>query len=269
MAYELPFILYNNVMDGNIFSVTSEEPGFPKENMTDWIDWTYWKSTGPLSPEWIIVDTLNVAVDTLAILSHNLYSGGDSGSDTALIIEQDDNTAFTSATALGSYGPTSDAPFYYTFTLSSERYIRIRIHNMEDPIFIGVAFLGNKMEIPVGPEFSFDPDMQEIQSEKYLNYSGRIVGSAIQYSERMIQAPFRRISQTFIDSDILPFLEDHYGQMIPFFFVPDPGDIFGDNKIYYLIAPDNPTISLPVYNEDIGFRNWTLIANGVRQSTFR
>jgi len=269
MAYELPFILYNNELENGVLSVTSEEASFPKENMIDWLDWTYWKATTGLDQN-IDVDkgAPGVEVDTLAILAHNIGTGGNSLGATITVYE-DDNDSFSSATTLGTISPTDDNPFYLDLTPGTERYNRIKIENMEDPAFIGVIWLGKKMEMPVGPEFSFDPDMQEVVSEKFVSYSGRMVSSSVKYSDRTMNVPFRRIAQSFIASDLLPFLEDHYGQMKPFFFVPDPGDVFGTGKVYYLVAPDNPSIGLPVYNDDIGFRDWELVARGVRQSTFR
>jgi hypothetical protein len=270
MSYELPFILWDNVMESGTITVDSEEVGFPKENMLDWLDWTYYKSTGPTSNQRIYIDktSAGIEVDTLAVLGHNWGSGG-SSIGTVVYVHQDDNPGFSSATLIGTVTLFDDEPFYLDLTPGTERYVRIWIINLESAIYSAVVFVGKKMEMPVGPEFSFDPDMQNIKSEKFVSYSGRMVSSAFKYSERKMTVPFRRLSQTFIDSDLLPFLEDHYGRMKPFFFVPDPGNVFGDDKIYYLTAPDDPTINLPVYEDDIGFRNWTMEAQGVRQSTFR
>jgi len=187
-------------------------------------------------------------------------------------VYEDDNPSFSSPTLLGSDGFAWDGPRYINLTSGTQRYNRIRIGSGSVAPFIAVAFLGTKMEIPVGPQFSFDPDRQNIKSEKFVSYSGRLVGSAVKYAERMMNVPFQRLSETWVDSDLRPFLEDHYGAMLPFIFVPDPGQVFtsdGITKLYYLTAPDDPTIELPVYGEDIGFRNWTLIANGVRQSKYR
>jgi len=269
MAYQLPFILYDNVLEDGTLSVTSEESGFPKENMVDWLDWTYWKASSAVTQN-IDVDkgAAGISVDTLAVLAHNFGTGGNS-LDCDITVQEDDNPSFSSPTTLGSVTITDDKPFYLALTAGTERYNRIKIENMEDAPFIGVIFLGAKMTIPVGPEFDFDPDRQNIQSEKFVSYSGRMVSSAVKYSERDMNVPFRRIAQSFVALNLLPFLEDHWAQMIPFFFVPDPGDVFGTDKIYYLVAPDNPTIELPVYEDDIAFRNWTLRAQGVRQSTFR
>lgn len=269
MAFELPFILYDNVLEDGTLSVTSEASGFPKENLVDWLDWTYWKSTDA-SDQNIDVDkgAAGVTINTLAILAHNIGTAGNSLNADVTVYE-DDNDSFSSPTQLGTVEITDDDPFYLDLTSGTERYNRIKISNIDEAVFIGVLWLGAKMEIPVGPEFTFDPDLQNVRSEKYNNYEGRMVGSAVKYSERSMNIPFRRISQSFVDSDLLPFLEDHYGQMKPFFFVPDPGDIFGTEKVYYLVAPNDPTINLPVYEDDIGFRDWILRAQGVRQSTFR
>lgn len=271
MSYELPFILYDNELEDGTLTVTSEESGFPKENLVDWLDWTYWKASSAAAQN-IDVDKgaagSSVEVDSLAILAHNLGTGGNSlGCD--VTVQEDDNPSFSSPTTLGTVSPVDDDPFYLSLTAGTERYNRIKIENMEDPAYIGVGYLGKRMTMPVGPEFSFDPDRQETKSEKYVNYSGRLVGSAKKYDERIMEVDFRRIAQSFVASDLLPFLEDHYTAMKPFFFVPDPGNVFGTGKVYYLTAPDNPRVELSVYGDDISFRDWVLRARGIRQSTFR
>jgi hypothetical protein len=269
MSYELPFILYKNVLEDGTVTVTSEASGFPKENMFDWLDWTYWKASTAVDQN-IDIDkgAAGISVDTLAILAHNLGTAGDSVG-TVVTVYEDDNSGFSSPTTLGTVAISNDRPFYLSLTSGTERYNRIKIANLDEAVFAGVVWLGAKMTIPVGPEFAFDPDKQNIMSEKFVSYSGRMVSSAVKYSQRDMIINFRRIAQSFISSDLLPFLEDHYGQMKPFFFVPDPGDVFGTDKIYYIVAPDDPTIELPIYNDDIGYRNWILRARGVRQSTFR
>jgi len=269
MSYTSPFILYDNVLEDGTVTVTSEASGFPKENMFDWIDWTYWKASSSVDQN-IDIDkgAIGISVDTLAILAHNIGSAGDSIGAVVTVYE-DDNSGFTSPTTLGTVAVSNDRPFYLSLTPGTERYNRIKIANIDEAVYIGVVCLCAKMTIPVGPKFSFDPDKQSIMSEKFVSYSGRMVSSAVKYAQRDINVPFERIPQSFIASDLLPFLEDHYGQMKPFFFVPDPSDVFGTDKIYYLVAPDDPTIELPIFNDDINFRNWVLVAKGVRQSIFR
>jgi len=268
MTYELPFMLWDNILNraNTSISVTSEAAGFEKENMSDWLDWTYWKASSTAQQD-IDIDKGNVGipVDTLCLLGHNINDVMNN-----VQVYEDDNPGFSSPTLLGQDGFAVTWPHYINLTSGTQRYNRIRILSGSVAPEWAICYLGTKMEMPVGPEFSFEPDMQDIKSEKFVSYSGRMISSAFKYSERRMNVPFKRLSQTFIDSDLIEFLEDHYGQMIPFFFVPDPGDEFGANrKTYYVVAPDNPEIELPIYEDDIGFRNWTMRAQGVRQSTFR
>jgi hypothetical protein len=270
MAYELPYILYDNDLEDGTLTVTSEESGFPKENLLDWLDWTYWKSTSAAQQNIdVFFASPNVGMDTGAILGHNLGTAGNS-LGTQLRILNDDNPSFSSPDVLYTATITDDNPFYFDIgQLWTEQYFRFEITNLDEACFIAVAFLGPKLTMPVGPEFSFDPDMQNVMSERFSSYSGRMVSSAVQFVEREMDVPFMRLSQTFVANSLLPFLEDHYGQMIPFFFVPDPGNFFGTDKIYYVVAPDNPSISIPVRSDDKNYRDWTLVAQGIRQSTFR
>ena len=269
MSYGLPFIQYRNVLVDGTVTVTSEESGYPKENLWDWQDSTLWKATSA-GDQNIDIDkgAAGTAVNTLCVLGHNWGSAGDSVGCQVTVYD-DDNPSFSSPATLGTVSIEDDIPFYLSLTAGSQRYNRIKIANFDEAPYAAVVVLGSRLEIPVGPDFSFDPDKQNIRSETYNSYAGRVLASSIQYAERQMEVPFRRLAQSFVSATLLPFLEDHYGMMLPFFFVPDPGDVFGTDKVYYLIAPKNPTIELPVWEDDISYRNWTLKANGMRQSTFR
>ena len=233
MPYELPFILWGNIFnENNDWFVTTEASGFPKENAVDRMDWTYWKTnSNPTQDATVDRATAGVNCDTVAFLGHNLGSGGASGGATVKV--QTSNARFFGGgvTTLATVTVLDDDPFYIDFSGGVRNtYIRILIENMNDATFIAVLWMGDRMEIPVGPGFSFDPDKQNAQGERYLNYEGGLIASNVNYSDRDMNVPFRRIPQTFIVSDLLIFLEDHYGEMKPFFFVPDPGDIFGTGK---------------------------------------
>jgi len=221
MTYELPFILYDNILNrsNTSITVTSEASGFPKENLYDWKDWTYWKASSTAQQD-IDIDkgTTGISVDTLALLGHNMdYVMAN------VTVYEDDNPGFTSPTTLGSDAFAYDGPYYINLTSGSQRYNRIRIGSGSVAPFIAVAYLGTKLELPVGPEFSFDPDRQDIKSEKFNSYSGRMVSSAVKYAERRMNVPFRRLSETFIDSDLRPFLKTITGQCYHFslYLTPD------------------------------------------------
>lgn len=269
MAFETPFILSDNVLIDGTVTVTSEEAGYPKENMWDWLDSTYWKATSAAVQN-IVIDkgAAGISVDTLGVLGHNWGTAGNS-LGTEVYVQEDDNAGFASPTTMGSKVMADDNPFYLDLTAGTERYNRIRLQRLDEAPYAAVVVLGAKITMPVGPRFTYDPDKQKTYSELFNAHKGRVIYSSRRYSDRMMNVPFRRIPQSFVASDLLPFLEDHYTAMLPFFFVPDPGDHFGTSKVYYLIAPKDPEINLPVYEDDINYRNWTLVAQGYRQSTFR
>ena len=281
MAFENPFILYNNLLEDYFDSISTESTIAPKENLWDWKDWTYWVANDT-NDQWVIIDrgaSGQPAVNCIAVSGHNW--GTADGNGVLVTVEQDDNSGFTSPTSLGTITVLVDEPFYLEFTDATERYIRISMDFISPTAPAGLwasrFFIGEKLELPVGPEFSFDPDVQEAKTMKFRNYNGDIITTSKRYSSREMNVEFKRIPQSFVASDLLPFLEDHYGEMLPFFFVPDPANVFSPDptasqtgsKIYCLIAPDEPTISLPVYNDDINFRNWTMIAIGTRQNKYR
>lgn len=262
MAWEDPIILWDNILAKKTLTASSEASGFPIENIFDWREWTYWKaSSGGLIT--IDFDSDFETVNILAISGHNFGSGA-SSIGARIQIQQSTSSGFMIYDILGNYYPIDDEPFYFEFTQATKEYIRIEITDMDDPPYIAVAYMGDKMELPVGPEFSWDPDMQNTKAEKHKSYSGKVIATTVAIHQREVEVPFKRIPQSFVTSDLLPFLQTHYKEMQPFFFIPDPGDFWDDDKIYFLTPPDNPEISLPMYNDQTDFRNWTLRAKGLR-----
>lgn len=275
MAYELPFILWTDIFySSSIITTSGTDSNYPVDNMIDKLDYTYWKSSDSNDP-YIDINKGGSDYGILAFAGQNFDTVG----VTRISVYKDTSASFSSPTLIYERTYPPDYPFYAELSSNSgNSYLRIQFSLSSNLIQIPVLWLGNKMEIPVGPEFNFDMMKQEIQSEKYLNYSGRMISSALKYSKRMIQCEFKRLSETFCfqsgDNSLFKFLEFHYGQMKPFFFCPDPGqelsvNLYGvDPLLMYLVAPDNPTINLPIYEDDIGFRNWTLEAQGIRYRAY-
>ena len=270
MAYENPYILAENFINDSTTFTASEAVGFPAENVADLLDWTYWESAITGNQFFSMDMGADIDPDTVVIGGSNLWPNG-----SVFLLQSSNDSGYSPAETRATWSltfPFLDQTKYISLSeFPPARYWRAFVFAGPSGGIPKITnlWLGSKITIPVGAEFSFDPDMQKIISEKYANSEGRLPSNGKRYSERMMNVEFKRISQSFVDTDLLPFLEDHYSQMLPFFFVPDPGNVFGTDKIYYLTAPENPRIELPVYNDQIGFRNWTLLAEGVRQSTFR
>lgn len=264
MTFQVPIILADNVLETYEagLTVTSEAAGYPISNLIDRLPGTYWAPTSTATQD-IDVDKLapGVAVDFLCIGFHDL------GTQTATItVYEDDNSGFTSPTTLGTKSFTSDGLQFLSLTSGTERYNRIRITSLDAACYIGVLFLGKKLTMPVGPEFGYTPDAQRTYGASLVSTTGQFMGSAIDFTERKLEVTFRNIPQTFVASDLLPFLEDYYLQIKPFFVVPDPGNIYGTNKLYYMTPPDDPEIQLSTQEENILLRTWTLTAYGVKQA---
>jgi len=264
MAFEAPIYHFDNILDTYGFTITSEAAGYPKENLVDFRPWTYWMPTSTAT-QYLVVDkgAAGISTDCLSILGHDLFTQG-----AHIEVQQDTVSNFTSPTTLVTdFAVASNDPTMVVFaSAGTERYIRIIISNLSAACYIAVIFLGEKMVIPVGPEFGYDPDRQKIEAEKFLSYTGQFLSSSIRFSERRVMIEYRNIAQSFVASDLLAFLEDHYGAMKPFFLAPDPGNVYGTDKIYYLSAPEHPELRMPTTRFNIEKRNWTFIGEGVKQT---
>lgn len=266
-----PRILGENAFNKaiSIANYIGEKAAYPLSNAHDWDKNTYYEALVAGNNTIDLDMGANYEVDTIALFGAHKY--WESGS--ALIVLAANNPSYSGAVTIGSFTPAgpSSTYFYSTLTPTNLRYYRLFTFAYEGaptfsavPEVISEIWLGKRLEFPVGTEFSYDPDHEMVKSEKYATEEGRIIPGAKKYSEHNIMAEFKRLPISFVKDDLMPFLENVYTSMLPFWFYPDPGGSFGDADRYWLMyAMEDPQINLPIYNDDINFRNWTLEAEGV------
>lgn len=259
----LPIIIYKNVFETGTVTVTEEAAGFPKENLFDSRSYNLYKSTTNGTQD-IEIDkgAAGTAVDALCISGHNL------GTETATIeVFEDTVSNFATPTSLGSKAVTKDDPLFLSLTSGTERFNRIRITLLTtNPVQIGFCMLGARTTMPVAGQYGYDIHAQEAFTRSFNSDKGQFLGAQVSYVDRVQDITFRAIADSFVDSDLLPFLRDHYIESKPFFYVPDTAN--EADFVYFLRAPDNPRIDLPTLDGAREFVTWVMSARGVKDSDF-
>jgi len=265
----LPIILYRSIYETSIANdptATSEAAGFPVTNIKDGRSYTKWKATSSADQN-IDINTGTgggpFTVTSLAIIGHNMGTAG-----TTLTIEQDNSPGFSGGeTLLHTVSPTNDDPFYNELDVSgSQQFYRLNLDSNSVAPEIGYIILGAKTTMEVGPQYGAAFHNFNAKGESFVSETGQHLGSALQFQERTINHKFKALTRSFLESDLLPFLYDHYGQFKPFFYVPDTANLTTD--VYFLRAPNNVKISLPTMGAVRDRHNWTLNGVGVKNSSF-
>jgi len=235
-----PIILFNNDLENSgIDSITSEQAGFPKENMLDWKPWTVWRSSGT-ADQVIILDkgVAGVTIDAFGIDGHNM------GTETAQIqVEHDDNAGFASATTAFLQIFSNDDRFFKLFTGSTERYWRITITLLGvSHAEIGLLFLGARYTMPRLPIDGFNLDRQESKGRVNRSRGGNHLGSSVQRADRAVNVNMRFVKESDFP-EYRDFHEDHGQLLKPFFFIPDTAN--HADRSYLVTLEDNPVLDAP------------------------
>lgn len=179
----LPWVLFENILEDGTLTATSEESGFPAENLLDWRPWTAarWKATDTTSPQNIDVDLgagNTASPDTLAIGGHNLF---DQTLGRHRVFYSDDGISYT-----GLYSPpagvvvTDGLPFYQTWTSSAHRYWRVRLSGtFTTAIQAGVVTLGRRIDFETWFGAGLDPFNAEGRRSFLTNDLGAPLGADV------------------------------------------------------------------------------------------
>lgn len=163
-------ILYDNRFLDAMPVASSTAAGFDVRNINDLKSFTYWKASSG-SAHTIVVDCGSAkSADTVAILSHNLFSIGGSFS-----VEYSSDNFTTSTTALATFFPDSNNLVYQQFTSASARYWRITISG--SGAFIAVAMVGVRFTFDTEIEGEFSPGTETIKADHTMTRYGDVIAS--------------------------------------------------------------------------------------------
>lgn len=227
-----PFILYNNRLLTATLTVNGTYSGYDKDNMLDYRPYTYWKAAAAGS-NWIKGYWASaVAVDTVAICGHNLYSTG----CTIYVDHSADNSNWTNVEDLVV---TSDDAIVLSFNSVTKEYWRLRIENSVGVPYIGVLMFGSKLSFEYPPDAPLAPKTVKLMSEAAMSEGGNFLGANVKFNDVEIVHTFTdKVTSTWYSTYFEPFMAGHAELLKPFFYVWDltnkPNDIY-----YCRLKPDN------------------------------
>jgi hypothetical protein len=209
----LPTILFNNVFEQGIVTVSSETPdGFGANALED-TTFDFWRPASV--PAQITVDAgVPVSCDCLGIAAHDL---GMSGS-IVRVQSSDDNATWTNRL---SFSPLTDQTIIGIFALVTARYWRVRIEGFVASI--GVIKLGRRVIIPTGVLSGHTAINHSHNVELLTNTSikGQFLGNRIERIGASASINFGLIETDFVENQLATF-ERHYNSGRTFFFASSP-----------------------------------------------
>lgn len=211
-----PFIFrYNNFLFGTI-SATDTATGYDVNNIVDWREFTYWKSTGA-GTKYITLDgTYNYAADTLGIAGHNLFTVGAS-----VRVEYYNTGTGTWDTAFNDTVVTSNNPLLITFPSKSAYDWRLVITNSTAAPQIGILMISTRTEFPVAPSGPLVLKSLTPRYESYESEAGFLLGVDRKSTRIEVSQTFKLLTTTWVDGTFLPMWIAHLAKGTPFFYAVD------------------------------------------------
>lgn len=219
-----PIIIHDNVLEDATLTASSEEVGYPVENIINRREFIQFQGVG--LGNIVINADLGVsppAVRAVAVSGHTLGSEG----ATFEAEWSDDDITYNS---VGSESPTTDSPFAILFNSATHRYWHFTISGHSAAPFVGVVFLGDYLQFDDPPDSPVDPDKTEEEWDESVGGEGHLLGAVTRFTTRVLELTFGYVLRTFITSTWKPFWES-IGRN-PFFILWAP-DSFPD-VVYYM-----------------------------------
>ena len=186
-------IAYYNFLEYGALTVTSEATGFPKANLQDYRDYTYWKATSNAT-QTITIDLTGTgyessAVSYLGFVSHNLKT-----------IEADITLYYWDGSEFAVLIPTFNAPsdnvFFIEFTPQASTKFRIGIANSNAAPQIGFIGLGQVCQFTYLPDAPFNLGGERIIATQEISNSGNLLGVTLDYAEIDLSSSFSPVTSS-------------------------------------------------------------------------
>jgi hypothetical protein len=232
-------------------TATSNATGFPKENLQDERDYTYWKATGTFN-QTIEIDMTGTAyeafpVSYFGIASHNLKT-----SDSEISLDYWDGSEWVNI--LTQNAPHNFA-FFVTFTAVTATKYRIGVRSNAVAPQVGYIGLGVVLDMVYLPNAPFNLGGERVVATQELSNTGNLLGVTIDYSEVDLSSTWSPVSSAVLTS-IETFWDNHARYGRPFFYAPT-GDTDGNYVYWAHIPADQLEISKPrsnsVFTDSITF----------------
>jgi len=212
-----PKIIYDNIFSSGV-TATDTATGFSVDNIYDLRGYTYWQAASS-GTKYITMDYgSDVAVDSLAIFSHNL-----STCSATISLESSTTGAWAGEEVeqIAGFTVTTDKAIAKVFTSATIRYWRVKIVTAGIAPQIGVMIAGNAVEFPVYPDLPFTIANESVNATTEVSKGGHLLGVTSRYSPLSISVSFTYPAMSFINGDYRTFWDNHGKLIKPFFWVPN------------------------------------------------
>ncbi len=233
-------IAYYNFLQFGTLTVTSEATGYPKANLQDYRDYTYWKANNTSTQE-IVLDLTGSGYESspvgyLGFVSHNLKT-----IDAAIRLLKWNGTDYEEV--LGSFAAPHDYAFFITFTAAAATKWKIEISSVTAAAQIGHIGLGQVCDFNYLPDAPFNLGGERVIATQEMSNSGNLLGVVIDYAEVDLSSTWSPISSSELAA-IEAFWDNHARFGRPFFYAPD-GDTDGNYVYWAHIPADQLEIAKP------------------------
>lgn len=221
MPISRPMILYDNLFDYGAPVATDTASGYDALNIRDWRTYTLHKFASA-GTKYITVDCgAAKAAAALSIHTHNL------GTAAATVSVESSGTgawAGEEVVRLAGFVPPNDRIIIKAFTEASARYWRIKIVTASLAAQLAIGVLAPRLDFPEYLSVPFTPYAERPIVESTRSRTGQLLGSVVQYYDRMHRVRFEDIAWSFVMGDYKTFWEQHGSLLKPFIWAWDVTD---------------------------------------------
>lgn len=189
-------LLYSNIIEGATITASSTASGTSALHLPDWRPWLLWKA-GAGGEFTITVDCGSAkTANTLALVAHNLGT-----LDAQVTVETStDNFATVTTLVMPRYYPHDDKIIYRHFPQTTARYWRIHGYVASGAAFIGLAVLGQRLEMDQPTAGDYAPGIEDLQGEVNISQGGHMIGSTMRVPRVRAALTFKHISGSWFRS---------------------------------------------------------------------
>lgn len=203
-----PFVAYDNLMAAATLGGTTTLTDGAAANAVTGTTYDYWLPDISATTAILTADFGSAVVISFAALAaHNLSDLGGS----VQVQNSADGISWSNA-GVTAITPTDNTPIAFRLSTSAtaKQYWRFAFAGLTagDPLYVGVAFLGDDLVMPTRFYGGFAPVLTptEVQLQSNVSVGGNLLGSSIVSRGSTLAASFRHITAATMRSDILPMI---------------------------------------------------------------
>lgn len=235
---------YKNLFTTSGVTVTasSDQTNYEKENAIDWKRYDWWKPT-TTGTHWIRASFASAKdADYMAISGHNLHEVGGSVRPQ---YSTDGGSSWSYAAA--AVAPTTDKTIFVEFTSVNAADWRIEVITTTGQSLIGVASIGEMMELQTGFKSGFEPPTLARDHKYYTSVSegGVFIGRSLRQITYSTSINLSMLTPEWVRTTWTDFLD--HAQTKPFFFSWDTEN-HSDEAVFAWV---NNSIPKPSYSSNI------------------